>query len=239
MERISIESFFTSETDLEMNQYRILGGIREICSDFDKKKIYPTLATLIELKQSIDKIKDERNNLNENFPKQIKGFDIKAQKVIYESPGNINRNENIEEIFALIDWALPYINDAIDEGTVLFDFVDKNITLEQVGVLPIYKDEGYFMVTDNTAFELQIHRYECTLFSSGKENYRALKTKFVKSERQVRMVRSPESIKHELIKERKDLPNPATFLFDSDLDFPFTETIFPVVKRKLISHIAV
>ena len=238
MERISIESFFTSETDLEMNQYRILGGIREVRSNFDKKKIYPSLATLIELKRSIDKIKDERNNLDEKFPKQLKGFDIKTQKVIYESSHNINHNYNIEEIFTLIDWALPYINDAIDEGIVLFDFVEKNITLEQVGILPIYKDEGYFMVTDNPAFKLQIHRYECTLFSSGKENYRALKTKFVKSERQVIIKRSAESIKHELIKERKDLPNPATFLFDSDLDFPFTETIFPVVKRKLMSHIA-
>jgi len=238
MERISIESFFTSETDLEMNQYRILGGIREVRSNFDKKKIYPSLATLIELKRSIDKIKDQRINLDEKFPKQLKGFDIKTQKVIYESSHNINHNYNIEEIFTLIDWALPYINDAIDEGIVLFDFVEKNITLEQVGILPIYKDEGYFMVTDNPGFKLQIHRYECTLFSSGTERYRSLKTKFVKSERQVIIKRSAESIKHELIKERKDLPNPATFLFDSDLDFPFTETIFPVVKRKLMSHIA-
>jgi hypothetical protein len=238
MERISIESFFTSESDLETNQYRILGGIRKVCGDFTKKKIYPSLAALIELKQSIDKIKDERNNLNEKFPKQIKGFDINAQKIIYESAGDVNHNNSIEELFNLIDWALPYIEEAIDEGIILFDFVDKNISLDQVGVMPMYRDEGYFMVTDNTAFELQVHRYESTLFSSGNENYRSLKTEFVKSERQVIIRRSPEAIKHELIKERKDLPNPATFMFDSDLDFPFTETIFPVVKRKLMSHIA-
>jgi len=238
MERISIESFFTSETDLEMNQYRILGGLQEICSDFHKKKIYPSLASLIELKLCIEKIKDEKNNLNQKFTKQVKGFDVKQQKVIYESSGTIGYNENIEEIFALFDWALPLLGDAIDEGVVLFDFVEKNIALEQVGVLPIYKDEGYFMVTDNTASELQIHRYECTLFSSGNTSYRALKTEFVKSERQVIIRRSPETIKHELITERKDLPNPATFLFDSDLDFPFEESIFPVVKRKLMSHIA-
>ena len=238
MERISIESFFTSETDLETNQYRILGGLRKVCADFDKKKIYPSLAMLIELRQSIYKIKDEANNLSNKFPKQIKGFDIKAQKIIYESADDVNHNNNIEEIFNLINWALPYIEEAIDEGIILFDFVDENISLDQVGVLPIYKDEGYFMVTDNSAFELQVHRYESTLFSSGNENYRSLKTKFVKSERQVIIRRSPESIKHELIKERKDLPNPATFMFDSDLDFPFAETIFPVVKRKLISHIA-
>ena len=238
MERISIETFFTSETDLEINQYRILGGLRELCTDFDKKKIYPSLAALIELRQTIYKIKEETNNLSNKFPKQIKGFDVNAQKIIYESAGDVNHNNSVEELFNLIDWALPYIEEAIDEGIILFDFVDENISLDQVGVLPIYKDEGYFMVTDNTAFELQVHRYESTLFSSGNENYRSLKTEFVKSEQQVIIRRSPESIKHELIKERKDLPNPATFMFDSDLDFPFAETIFPVVKRKLISHIA-
>jgi len=238
MERISIKSFFSSETDWELNQYRILGGIKEVCTDFDKKKIYPTLAMLIELKHSLDQIKEERNNLNGKFPRQIKGFDIKEQKIIYEPLGDLNHNDNIEVIFTLIDWALPYINKAIDEGVVLYEFVEKNITLEQVGILPMYKDEGYIMITDNVAFELQVHRYECSLFSSGKDKYRALKTEFVRSEKQEIIRRSPESIKHELIKERKDLPNPATFLCDSNLDFPFVETIFPVSKRKLITHIA-
>ena len=238
MERISIKSFFSPETDWELNQYRILGGIKEVCTDFDKKKIYPALAVLIKLKNSLDQIKEERNNLNDKFPRQIKGFDIKEQKIIYETLGDLKHNENIEVIFTLIDWALPYINEAIDEGIVLFDFVDENILLEQVGIMPMYKDEGYFLITDNIAFALQVHRYECSLFSSGKDKYRALKTEFVRSERQEIIRRSPESIKHELIKERKDLPNPATFLCDSDLDFPFVETIFPVAKRKLITHIA-
>ena len=238
MERISIKSFFSPETDWELNQYRILGGIKEVCIDFDKKKIYPTLAMLIKLKHSLDQIKEERNNLNDKFPRQIKGFDINEQKIIYEPLGDLSHNDNIELIFTLIEWALPYITEAIDKGIVLFDFVDKNIMFEQVGIMPMYKDEGYFFITDNIAFELQVHRYECSLFASGKDKYRASKTEFVRSERQKIIRRSPESIKHELIKERKDLPNPATFLCDSDLDFPFEETIFPVAKRKLIAHIA-
>jgi len=238
MERISLQTFFSTEPDLEINQYRILGGIKELCGSFDKKKIYPSLSILIDLKRSLEQIKDERNNLNVKFTREIKGFDIKGQKIIYESRGNINYHVNIEVIFALIDWALPLIKNAIEEGIVLFDFVEKNLTIEQVGILPFYKDEGYFMITDNIVYELQVHRYECSLFSSGDEKYRSLKTEFVKSEKQELIRRSPESIKHELIKERKDLPNPATFLFDTDLDFPFAETIFPVAKRKLMTHIA-
>jgi hypothetical protein len=238
MEQISLEIFFNPETDWEMNQYRILGGIKTARAEFDKKRIYPALAMLIKLKRELNQIKDEKNNLSQQFPKQIAGFDIKEQKVIYEASDDLNRYENIEVIFDLVDWAIPHINKAIEEGIVLFDFVEENMFLEQVGILPMYKEEGYFMINDNIAMELQVHRYECTLFSSGEEKYRSLKTEFVKSKKQGIIIRSPEEIKQELIKERTDLPNPATFHLDSELDFPFAETILPVAKRKRISHIA-
>ena len=238
MEHISLEIFFDSETDLEMNQYRILAGIKKARTEFGQKKIYPSLATLIKLNRELNQIKDERNCLRQKFPKQIKGFDVKGQKVIYETSKDLELTDSIENIFELIDWALPQINETIEEGTVLFDFVDKNMLLEQVGILPIYKEEGYFMITDNIALELQVHRYECSIFSSGTEKYRSLKTEVVKTEKQGIIKRLPETIKQEIIKERTDLPNPATYLLDTDLDFPFTETIMPVAKRKMISHIA-
>ena len=239
MEQISLDIFFDSETDWELNQYRILGGIKKASTEFCQKKIYPALAMLIKLNRELNQIKDERNNLKQKFPKQIKGFDVKEQKIIYDTSKNLEFNDNIEEVFALIDWALPYINEAIDEGTALFDFVEENMLLEQVGILPMYKEEGYFMITDNIALELQIHHYECSIFSSGNEKYRSLKTEFVKTEKQGLIKRLPDTIKQELIKERTDLPNPATFLLDTDLDFPFDETIMPVAKRKMLSHIAI
>lgn len=238
MEQLSLEIFFDSETDWEMNQYRILAGIKKACTEFGQKKIYPSLAMLIKLNRELNQIIDERNNLRQKFPIQIKGFDVKEEKVIYESSKNFELNDKIENVFSLIDWALPYITEAIDEGTVLFDFVDENMLLEQVGILPVYKEEGYFMITDNIALELQVHRYECSIFSSGDEKFRSLKTEIVKTEKQGLIKRLPQTIKHELIKERTDLPNPATFLFDTELDFPFAETIMPVAKRKMISYIA-
>jgi hypothetical protein len=238
MQRISLETFFSVDADLEINQYRILGGIKEINNDFEKKKIYPALAQLIYLNNSLKQIHEERESLNGKFPKAIKGLDLKEQKLIFTVPSDFEKYKNVDQIFELIEWTLPYLKDAIEEGIVLYEFIEKNISFSQVGILPVYKDEGYFMITDNIAFELQVHRYECSLFSSEKEKYRALKTELVKSEKQEILRRSPESIKHELIKERQDLPNPATFICDTDLDFPFMESIFPVAKRKLMSVIA-
>lgn len=236
MQPLTIESFFSSDTDWEMNQYRILGGIKQFGSDFDQKKIYPALGKLIEISTSLEQIRNQKKSLKSKFPKRIEGFNIKEHKIVFNSQEYLS--PDIEFLFELIDWALPHINSVIDEGIILFEFVEKNIDIEQVGILPIYKDEGYFMITDNIVSELQVHRYECSLFSSGAEKYRALKTELVKSEKHSFIRRSPDVIKYELICERHDLPNPATFISDTDLDFPFAETIFPVAKRKLISQIA-
>ncbi len=238
MERISLDTFLSSETDWEMNQYKILGGLKELSLELDRKKIYPALAQLIELKNSLDQIKVARNDLNGKFPKEIKSFNIKEQKITLETPADFSNPKNVEAVFELIDWALPVIQEKIDEGIVLFDFVDKNISLEQVGILPIYKEAGYFMITNNAAAQLQVHRYESSLFYSGKERLRALKTELIKSEKQMVVRKSPESIKQDLLQERLDLPNPATFICDTDLDFPFTETIFPIAKRKLMAALA-
>jgi len=238
MERISLETFFPSDTDLEINQYKILGGLKELSIDIDRKKIYPALAQLIGLKNSLEQIKTGRNNLNEKFPREIKSFNVKEQKVTFEILPHFNNSQNVELVFELIDWALPLLQQKIEEGIVLFDFVEKNLTLEQVGILPIYKEAGYFMITDNKASELQVHKYESSLFYSGKEKFRSIKTEFIKSEEQTVIRKSPESIKQDLLHERHDLPNPATFICDTDLDFPFMETIMPIAKRKLMAALA-
>jgi hypothetical protein len=48
---------------------------------------------------------------------------------------------------------------------------------------------------------------------------------------------SPNAIKLDLINENRHLPNPATYAFNTDLYFPFNETIFPITKRKLLQQL--
>jgi hypothetical protein len=48
----------------------------------------------------------------------------------------------------------------------------------------------------------------------------------------------PSSVKLKLIEERKDLPNPATFFFDTDLALPYQETLLPVAKRRMMRVLA-
>jgi hypothetical protein len=235
MNGLTLDTFITSDTDREKNQYKVLGALRWYSNDLNKKKIYPALGELINLAGILEQILEQKSSLNFSFPKEIKEYDLKNKKLIFQS---IEKSDpNVEILFELIEWALPKIKEVIDEGIVLYDFVDKSLKIEGVGLLPIYKDEGYFIIPDNLNQKFQVHRFEFSLFASETEKYRSLKTNLLEVINTV-IEKTPEAIKLDLIKNYNDLPNPATFFCGTELDFPFDETIFPIAKRKLMLSVA-
>ena len=236
MEGLRLENFISNDVDLELNQYKVLGGLKAFQLEFNKKRLYPSLTDLINLVNQLQDILRQKSNLEVSFPQKIKKYDLKNKKVIFEKSDKIDIN--VESLFQLIEWSLPKIKEVIEEGLAIHEFVERNLELKQVGVIPLYKSEGYFLIQDNIDSMLQIHQFECSLLSSEKEKYRALKTKFIKALETALIEKSPESIKIELIKEFGNFPNPATYICNTDLDFPFSETIFPIAKIKLMVKLA-
>jgi hypothetical protein len=233
---LSLESFYSADRDLELNQYHILAGIKEFKNEFNKKKLYPSFTNLLNLTSQLQDIIEQKNDLEFKFAKKIKSFDFKNNKIIFESVEN--EQPEINCLFELIEWTLPQLKSVIEEALVICEYVENNLKIEQVGILPIYKSEGYFIIPNNEDSLLQVHKFECSLFSSDEEKYRALRTKLLKTYDQSFLRLSLDNIKLELIKEYQELPNPATFRCETDIDFPFAETVFPIAKRKLMSTIA-
>ncbi|TYP94740.1 hypothetical protein LX73_0028 [Fodinibius salinus] len=232
---LTLDLFTQVQSDFESSQYKILAGLKSVSKEFKNNKIYPHLSHLVELYSTLSDILNQLQGLRDKFPKRIKKIDFINEKIEHEVifvPGaDINR---VEE---LIEWGLPYIKDHIEEGKTIFEFVDDEINLEKVGIVPGYTDEGYFFVPDNEESRLLLFQYEVTVFESAKDKYRSLKTTFKKAIEKGKAHRSPNAIKLELINENEELPNPATYAFNTDLYFPFRETIFPVTKRKLLQQL--
>jgi hypothetical protein len=80
-------------------------------------------------------------------------------------------------------------------------------------------------------------KYEVSIFTGAGERYRSLKTSVVKSLHQSSIMQPVQSIKLNLMQEFPELPNPATYSFETDLEFPFYETILPVAKRRLLRYL--
>lgn len=235
MHRLSLETFLAAGPDHESNQYRILQGLKCATSEFVHNRLYPALSELADLLQSLKALVQQSSSLEQHLPRQLTGIDLEEQTLSYQ-PHPL-AGSDFSRVLDLIRWAIPRVESALEEGMRIYDFVEENLAIEEVGIIPMYKDEGYYFVPENQEEILHLLRYETSLYTSGTERFRGLKTSLVDSVPRAGIARSPESIKLALIEQNRDLPNPATFLCETSLDFPFRETILPVAKRKLLSRV--
>jgi hypothetical protein len=233
---LSLDLFTRVRDDYEKRQYLILGELKKISGEFQYYKIYPHLSQLIELRRTLKEVVGRLNNLRSRFPKRIGKIDWINKTIEHEVV--FVDGTDIKAVEDLIRWALPHIESVIQEGIAVHEFVEKELSIEHVGILPSYRDEGYMFVPDNIGRKLNLFRFEVTIFKSSEDRYRSLKTTFIKELMQGSARLSPGSIKLELIREVKEMPNPATYAIDTELDFPFRQTILPVAKRKLMLTIS-
>jgi hypothetical protein len=234
--RLTLNLFTKVQDDYEKRQYIILAELKKISEQFQYYKIYPHLSRLVELRNTLKDVIARLSDLRNKFPRRVSKIDWVNQtiehEVVFVDGTDLNAVEN------LINWALPEIERVIHEGVTIHEYVENELTVEHVGILPNYRDEGYFFVPDNRHKKLKLFRFELSIFKSSEDEYRSLKTRFLKALQQGVVQLSPGSIKLELIREEKELPNPATYAFDTSLDFPFDQTILPVAKRKLMLAIS-
>jgi len=119
----------------------------------------------------------------------------------------------------------------------MYEFVELNLSLETVGLLPLYRNEGYFFLTEDGKKEVSIYRYQLSNIHHSNEDYKSLSSQFVRREK-LNFIRNVRRLKLDLVKLFKDLPNPATFLVVSSLNFPLEETLVPVTKRLLLRELS-
>lgn len=233
--RLNLNLFTKVRDDVEKRQYIILAELKKISGEFQYYKIYPHLSRLIEIRRTLQDVIDRLADLRSKFPKRIGKIDWVNQTIEHEVV--FVDGTDLKAVEDLITWALPKIEKVIEEGIAIHEYVENELSVEHVGILPNYRDEGYFFVPDNRKLKLNLFRFELSIFQSAEDQYRSLKTRFLKALRQGGVQLSPGSIKLELIREEKELPNPATYAFDTNLEFPFSQTILPVAKRKLMQTI--
>lgn len=236
MDPLSLEDFTGAVDDVERTQYRILGGLQKATKAFEQKRVYPHLAHLVKLHGSLISVLKRSENFRTPKTGRISGIDWDEKKVLYEWP-ELDQSE-MTVVQNLIRWALPHIRDAIEEGRAVYEHVEDNLELETVGIMPSYVQEGYLMVPYRGEGELHVLRYTLSIIEGEGETHRALKTVHCKTVSQETVDVDPSSVKLKLLEERRDLPNPATYFSNIDLNVPYQETLLPVVKRRLVRRLA-
>jgi hypothetical protein len=237
METLNLSTFIKAADDIELSKYRVLAILNKYSAALHKNKIYPALAELISIKNELELLMEQISLFDVEFVLNL-NYDDFSEEGAFTNPVSYTE-DSLNRVTEFINWALPEINSAINEGKAISDFVDENMLMHEVGTMPINKNEGYLFIPDVKNDLMKIYRFDMSLFSTYENPLRTIKSKLVDLvSLQAPEAHSPCELKQSLVRKFNDLPNPSCYYFETEIDFPFAETILPVVKRKLVKNLA-
>jgi hypothetical protein len=230
MENLSQNWLTEKHTDIEYKQYVILGYLKKMSEAFDAQRLYPAIDYLMEQYDYLIGLKTSLTLLENKLSKNVKHIDIHNYKIVYQSVSEDDKM--IQELNAIIEFALPKVERLLEKGQRMIDTVEQNIEISPIGLTPLTCKEGYLFLSSFDDIKTKVYSYQLSLYENPKVNYRGVQTQFI-DDYQNSITSTYESIKLDLIKNYKDLPNPATYLVVSEMDLPMEFTFLPVAKMKL------
>jgi hypothetical protein len=235
MKTLSQTWFADGYIDFELKKYTLLAYLQEINRHFCENKLYPQLADVIFHYNNLIAFKENKQYLQEQFPKRLTGIQIEKLQLLYESL--VEDDELMQELEDIISFASQTMKRTITSGTEIYEFVEQQLNIEPIGLIPLDHQEGYFMLCEGNCKNTWVYQYRLSIFEKHDERYRSIKTAFV-DVWQRNFVNSYQSIKAELIRNRSDLPNPAVYAVETELTLPMEETLLPIAKRSLVRYIS-
>jgi hypothetical protein len=221
--------------DFEYKKYILLAYLSEVSSQFDSNRLYPWLAELVDHYRQIAAIKENKTNIFKSFPKRMNQIDLEKFKISYEKI--VEDDSLMEEIEQIIDFSIPKFEYYLKEGKKIYEFIEEQIHIFPVGVMPLYANEGYMFLCEGERKNTFVYEYHITLFQEPDGNFRGIHTSFVSSFPRT-LSNTYESIKTDLVRSNRNFPNPATYVVETDLEVPMEETFLPIAKRALVKHLA-
>ncbi len=234
MKGLSETWFADGYIDFELKKYTLLAYLQEISRCFNQNKLYPQLSDLIFHYNNLVAFRDTKQFLQQQFPKRVTAVDLQRLQVLYEQI--VSDDELMEELETIIGFSLPEMNGAIQGGTEIYEFVEEQLNIEPVGIVPLDSQEGYMLLRDGHANDTLVYQYRLTIFERADEKYRGIRTQWINTYTHS-LANTQQSIKSDLIRNRRELPNPAVYTVVTDLAFPLEETLLPIAKRLLVKYI--
>lgn len=232
MQKLNKNWFYENHADFEYKKYVLLAYLQSVHKEFNQTKLYPALSDLVEHYRNLIAFKKQKDELYHHFPEYIDKIDLSNFKLHFNKV--ISNDELIHHLDEVIAFSLPEMQKHIEEGKDIHDFIEQEILLEPVGIMPIYKNEGYMLLKSD---EIKVYEYKLGIFMHKDDEYKSLSTQLIKSYK-IGFINTFENIKIDLIKHHRKLPNPATFSIQTHYEYPVEYTILPIAKRLLLKQIA-
>ncbi|PWJ59222.1 hypothetical protein CLV98_10254 [Dyadobacter jejuensis] len=232
MKRLT-ESWITEGLlDFEYKKYVLLAYLQHVEGQFNQARLYPHLTELKRHLSVCEHVKAQKDSMKAAFPRTITGINWQALELVYEQ--EVEDNPKLADIGFLIDYAIPQISKSLERGASVLEEVGDQLQISPVGIVPIRTEEGYLFFQRNSLRRIFVYQYQLALYNSRKERY--VKLHYV-DQVKVGLGSNVAQVKVSLTKKYKELPNPATYIIESKIDYPLQETMLPVAQRLLLRYL--
>jgi hypothetical protein len=228
--------FIEGYVDFELQKYRLLAYLQEVNNCFSATKLYPHLADVIFHYHNLEGFRNNKKFLQDQFPKKLEGVNLQRAELLYEQM--LADGDLMAELEQITQFAISEMKSTIENGAEIYELVEKQIHIEPVGIVPLYKNEGYMLLRQGQHADIKAYYFAITLFEHQSAKYQGIRLLYVDS--WVKSVaHTYEAIKRELIQHYPVLPNPAVYSVESNLSVPVDETLLPIAKRALVRQLSI
>ena len=221
--------------DFEYKKYILLAYLQNVREQYTHTKLYPMLSDLVFHHRNLMHYIENKEFLDDQFPKHLKGLDRKKMALIYEAI--IADDGMMSEVNELVEYSIPKIEEAVREGREIYEIIEDAMEFSAVGVLPLYNKEGYLFLSNDDDKMVSIYQFAVSSLKDMNSKYHSVTTTFIQKAKKG-LSNSYENMKLELARSFKELPNPAAYLVNSQLSVPEEETFLPIAKRMLMRQVA-
>ncbi|MBA4168143.1 MAG: hypothetical protein H0X41_11495 [Chitinophagaceae bacterium] len=235
MKTLSETWFADGYIDFELKKYTLLAYLQEVNKHFGENKLYPQLADVIFHYNNLVAFRENKKYLQEQFPKKLTMIQMEKLQMLYEQM--IEDDELMQQLEEIINYSADLIKSTISNGAEIYEFVENKLNIFPVGLVPLEINEGYFFLSEGSYRQTRVYQYSLSIFQKQDEKYRSIKTEFIdRWDRSI--VNTYQNIKAELIRMKRDFPNPAVYCIETGLTYPVDETLLPIAKRCLVRYIS-
>ena len=230
MKKLQPDWFTQNWLDAEYQKYVVMAYLQAVQQNFTEQKLWPDLPELRNHYDAGIHFSRGKGTLNAAFPKRISRVTGPPPRIEYKS--EVTDSAFMIEMDAIMEFALPRFQSMLTEGQQRWADIARSLTLTPVGVLPLRPEEGYLLIHATNQSETQVYYFSLSLYSEQEPGGRVVKLNFVEAVRKS-LVNTFENIKLDLIRRYSYLPNPATFMLESQKTYPVQETLLPIARQLL------
>ncbi|MFZ5554719.1 MAG: hypothetical protein ACOZCO_16510 [Bacteroidota bacterium] len=224
--------FIEPSIDFELKKYVLLAWLQQGEKNVKDQKIYPFYSDLEEHLEELKKFRQEKNDQQGNWKKEIESIQGDPPKIIYKKhPAD---DSLLQEVEMIIDYSVGNMEQNLREVENLHRKIRYDIRVFPVGIIPVYLKEGYFFLLN--ADEIKVYDYSFQSVYNSARSF-SIQASHIGDYR-FSFSTTLENIKTEVTRLHEKYTVPATFVFESRLKLPVEETFLPIAQEMLLEILA-